>query len=205
MNDLKIYFAGKVDKNDWRHEIAPGLRRHTVDESKPENIVSSMPLETAFPSILYNGPYVINCDHGCYHGPTTHGCGSEEGTCTQEDLTRDEIMATCVSLIYKSDAVYAWIDSTDCYGTLAEIGFAKGIGKPVFINTKKDDALKELWFACHLADALNWADDPMTGFKDYVQRGLFGEVLERYAQQKREASEATQHILDPMVGSGKIH
>ena len=40
--------------------------------------------------------------------------------------------------IQLSDFLFAWFDSYDAYGTIAEIGFAAGNGIPVYIGFRED-------------------------------------------------------------------
>ncbi len=80
--------------------------------------------------------------------------------------TPEPIISECLDAISRADVLFAWIDSLDCYGALAEIGIARGSGKQVWVAV--DDALDipratnlqakhggdgqhDLWFVCAMA------------------------------------------------------
>lgn len=109
---LKLYLAGKIKKNDFRHRIVPTLREHDANGGY---------LETE--GFTYAGPFFVACDHGCYHSPNGHGsiaageCITGEATQSQAEVIRRNNVA-----IDSADLVFAYITTTDCYGTLIEIG-----------------------------------------------------------------------------------
>lgn len=123
----KFYFAGKIDKHDWRESIAGseiGIWRYNNDGVKPVFIGGRD---------WYVGPWYIACDHGCYHGRNNHGAGASDGGCGY-DMNQDTVHKMCLDGIKKCDVLYAWIDSIDCYGTLSEIGYAAGLGKTIWVS-----------------------------------------------------------------------
>jgi hypothetical protein len=128
-----LYFAGKITKNGWRHGLVP----HLGDE----------PFGSAIPcdGFIYSGPFVVSCDHGCYHGPGAHGASGAE--CREDaPYSRSVIPLLCRHWIERSTLIYAWIDCTSCYGTLVEIGWAQQMGKPVYIAFSKPWLAAEMWF-----------------------------------------------------------
>jgi nucleoside 2-deoxyribosyltransferase len=85
-----------------------------------------------------------------------------------------ETVRWCKEWIEQADAVFAWIDAPDVYGTLAEIGLAHTLGKPIFLAFSHDlpaGVIDDMWFAQQLAGT--------------VRRGLTVEVawqeFERWA------------------------
>jgi len=56
----RIYLAGKIAQNDWRHELFPGLRGAEDFDGPPARW-----------GFDYAGPYFISDDHGLQHGPGT--------------------------------------------------------------------------------------------------------------------------------------
>ena len=111
---IKLYLAGKIGKNDWRHELVPGLRCHEWDDG---------PIST--PLFDYVGPFFQSCDHGCLHGPNTHGALAGEGTCTEEiTYTLEDIIRLNDEALSNADLLFVYITSADCLGTLVEIGRA---------------------------------------------------------------------------------
>lgn len=111
---ITIYLAGKIGKNDWRHELVPKLRGHTWELG---------PIATR--NFTYAGPFFQSCDHGCLHGPNTHGVGAGDGTCT-DDITYSpaDIIKNNDDALRSADLVFVYITATDCHGTMVEIGRA---------------------------------------------------------------------------------
>lgn len=105
----------------------------------------------------YTGPYVSDMDHdqnGFSYGPSI---------ATNEEwhaFVRDE----CEKAIQRSDVVFAWLDDVTAYATFAEIGYAKALGKRVWIAGPSEFA--ELWFV------YGWTDRVQFGAADPV-RALF--------------------------------
>lgn len=64
---MRFYFAGKINKNCWRHQIVGGLR----DSYLPESRVREIRMDEHGDD-LYVGPFFMSCDHGCFHGKDTH-------------------------------------------------------------------------------------------------------------------------------------
>lgn len=142
---MKIYLAGKIYNGDWRNDIIE--TRGLEPGEEPVTVHGD----------VYVGPYFISCDHGCYHGDSTHGLMSDRdcgdvSTMLQEietrldfqdiyaghggfgDNVKDEVPKLCLSWIDDCDVLFAWIETRDCYGTFAEIGYAHGKGKETWIG-----------------------------------------------------------------------
>ena len=130
-----VYFAGKVGVRDWRHALVPGLR-----ESQG---VAAAPIRCD--GFIYCGPFFISCDHGCAHGPGTHGLGP---TCAGEmSPPRWLVPRLCYRWLGRADLVFAWIDDPTCYGTLVEAGWAQAMGKPLYVGFASEDLAQQMWFA----------------------------------------------------------
>lgn len=156
----RIYLAGKISEEDWRRTITTcidtrydeGLRSDTYD-------LFEFPWPTVEGAIFgehsYTGPFFLNCDHGCGHGPNSHGSGIQSVTCfvdSPSSLKETYIQELCLDAIRRSTLVFAWIDSESAYGTLVEIGYAVGRGIPVYISYPGDfEGVKDLWFARSMA------------------------------------------------------
>jgi hypothetical protein len=138
-----VYFAGKIGQNDWRHPIVPRLRDALYEHG---------PFDAG--PYIYNGPFFVACDHGCHHGPTTHGVlppSNRSGDpCFQPSEhaqpERREVARRALEGVRKSQLVFAYIDALDCVGTMMEIGIAVQMRKPVAlcIDTRIDEG--EFWF-----------------------------------------------------------
>lgn len=154
-----IYLAGKISKNGWRHDIVKNLRDYDSgytgqgvscgDNSfltKGWPIIEKAIYREIDGGFNYTGPFFVGCDHGCFHGEGTHGTSDYSGMGHWDDDRnhRETVVTNCLEAIKKSDIVFAWIDSVDCYGTIAELAYAKAIGKDIFITGP--EYFGDLWF-----------------------------------------------------------
>ncbi|WP_167837802.1 nucleoside 2-deoxyribosyltransferase [Nocardia altamirensis] len=180
-----VYLAGSIYQNDWRHSLVSDLRSANATDNGLLRKWPAMLVETkiggeAF-SWNYCGPYVASCDHGCAHGPGTHG--TNRTMCHPDDYeqkTRGWVHAHCLEAIRDCDIFFAWLGNskTPCtaYGTLVEIGYAAAQGKQLVIAgecvarhcTCESD---ELWFSRQFPDALVvGAPDPIHAFHQAIHR-----------------------------------
>lgn len=142
---IKIYLAGKIEKNCWRHRLVPGLRHHTYSDGP-----------ITCDCFTYVGPFFSGCDHGCFHGLNTLGEATPVNSlCVGEGLTGKQVIQRSFRCIDASDVVIAYINARDCYGTIAEIQRAVDHGKEVIIAFAPglaSDTYNDFWFAalqCH--------------------------------------------------------
>jgi len=156
---MKIYLAGKVSKyGDWRAEIIGGRQAEWLNVDEPWKTRPGIVLGKHD----YTGPFFIGCDHGCYHGATSHGMRGTHDSyeCSEIAPTAEDIVDQCLEAMRRSDLVFAWIDSPDAYGTLIEIGYAFAAGIPVAVAVKDglgvpkkpeegqmSEGRNEFWFA----------------------------------------------------------
>ena len=149
---VSVYCAGKVRMErggDWRPEVAEILAH--------EEIPSSAKLYEDNKTIIrYVGPWVVSCDHGCYHGEGTHGVGAVDDLdghglargCSEIQETRAETLSRSLEGISDADVVYVRLDDLTAYGTLVEIGYACALNKPFVFDVALDESDAEhLWFA----------------------------------------------------------
>jgi hypothetical protein len=152
-----IYLAGKVARfDDWRAEIVryesdSGEHREggIVGEDDYGRRQAPWPVRehAIFGRYDYTGPYVTDCGHG----------ENNFGTCYED--VRASVVQDALDAIRRSDLVFAWMDRLSAYGTLAEIGYAKALGKKVWIAGPM--SYDDLWFTYHLADRLTFGvSDP---------------------------------------------
>ncbi len=97
------------------------------------------------PEFRYAGAFFIGCDHSCGHGAATHGCaatdpcdfaifnGESAGGCITAPAGRRDVLTASLTGIRATDLVFVWIDAdfATAYGTLAEIGYAHALHKPI--------------------------------------------------------------------------
>lgn len=135
-----IYLGGKIGKNDWRHDLIPGLRERTW---------SGGPIIT--PTYQYGGPFFVSCSHGCLHGPNQHGAIGREDCC-ESILTRQQVIENNRTAIAKADLILAYITATDCHGTLFELGYASALAKRIIVAFAPGIPAADFWFPalqCH--------------------------------------------------------
>lgn len=161
----RIYMAGKIRENDnWREPLLT-LNGHSPLRKSPGDTLTEMAEnEIDCGGFVYVGPFFIGGDHGMAHGPHSHGLlgGHEPDQCFSNEgfyspITRVGIARHCLTWIDEADLVFAWIDSPDAYGSLVEIGYARAIGRPVFVAFASEALLRNLWFAAAAAST----DDPL--------------------------------------------
>lgn len=149
-----VYLAGKMGSGngacdcDYRHKrphewaehdhgcgsiFSEGNWRHDILEGTQPTLGATTTFGGGY---VYGGPWFID--------RSNHG------------LEIEHVADRCLSWVRKSDAVFAWIGALDAHGTFAEIGYAKALGKPVFVAFDRarisDDLERELWFIRELAD-----------------------------------------------------
>ena len=146
MSYPKVYLAGKITGHRWRQRILSDIDTLRWSDS---------PISKGY--FYYTGPFFTACDHGCYHGPNTHGSinsGSKVCPGFSEDILpirQKHIANRCYAAIDGADFVFAYISERQCEGTLGELGYALGKGIPYAIAFAPDvsDALNNpFWLIC---------------------------------------------------------
>lgn len=147
--DINVYLAGKIGQNDWRHGLIPALRGHTWSDG---------PIHCG--GFNYVGPFFVSCDHGCNHGPNSHGAVNEDPfACQEPPYTKMHVLTQNNESLDKADLVFAYITSTDCYGTLVELGRATNafFDRPrIVIAFAPDIPSDDFWYANMQADAVHY-------------------------------------------------
>lgn len=146
-----VYLAGKIEEHGWR-DMFGDYRSHSLERVGPDSnlIVNDY--------LTITGPFFISCDHGCYHGPESHGVlgtywlnnnnefDAEKSGCMGNFYIEDDVLSICKSQIDRAEILFAYIDCEDCYGTLAEIGYAHAKGKEIIVLFKNLELQKQMWF-----------------------------------------------------------
>ena len=149
----RVYLAGKIEANDWRHDVVTGLRgawsNDLPDPMRPETWCDWPVWPGAVCDGLgdYVGPYFVSCDHACTHGASTH---ATSGGCNDApvDDARAFVHRQCLDALHCADLVFAWLDDRTAYGTLVELGYAAALRKRVVIAHPGDLRLvRDMWFA----------------------------------------------------------
>ena len=169
-----IYFAGKIAKDDWRSEILrhrPGGVFYFKDLLDPE-------AAEEYPTFIYGGPFFIACDHGCAHGPATHGARPSPCTHATNDLAdklelHGKIWCVNNERIRRADFVFAYINETNCFGTLVELGYAAALDKAIGIGIGRNIKIEQyddLWMPriCHSMLTGEWLGTPQETFTAFL-------------------------------------
>jgi very-short-patch-repair endonuclease len=152
--DDLIELAGKIAKNDWRHDIVKDLRWLYSDSDYVDSEPWPIAEDAIGPGVDYVGPYFITCDHGCAHGRDhafMGGC-SEDPPIHIGDTTgghgcylferREYAAHRCIEAINRCDVMVAVI-TPDAHGTLVEVGYAHALGKEIMLV--RGDATTDGW------------------------------------------------------------
>ena len=177
----KIYLAGKISHNDWRHDVVDGYADGIQafggwhgSTYGPSLVVDGHPRQwptlrrAVFDTFDYVGPYFNGEGHGVGHmplgdialadgdldlirtGATAHGwSGLAVSVCHMDTVT------LCLQALQATDIVYAWLDDPTAHGTFAEIGYARALGKTIWLDGPLwncHPAESELWFVSNLSN-----------------------------------------------------
>jgi hypothetical protein len=178
-----IYLAGKIAKNDWRHDLVPRLRGHTWADGAIET--------NAF---RYTGPFFVSCDHGCNHKPSSHGA-TAGSPFDESSITRSEVFKQNMAAIDAADLIFAYISSTDCHGTLVELGWALHAQKRVILAFAPSIPVDDFWYASHSAERVH------IDVKESHLLGLLTEALWQYKQPRSVAQTCHKWVIGIECGS----
>ncbi len=160
---MKIYLAGKITNSNWRKEL---LIESGADENWVNQALGSEDRWECKEGVLLGGfdltgPFCIAEEHISDYVPDNHGyILDREGSGVVGHLecfeTRPKVLRLCQQAIQESDLIFAWIDTLDCYGTIAEIGYAKALEKTIAVAfDSKPTRYDDLWFIRQMADHLS--------------------------------------------------
>jgi hypothetical protein len=171
---IVVYAAGKIEKNGWRHQLFPIADDY--DYSRGNGAAPLWPEEMPIadlPGAVYVGPHFLSDDHGCFHGPNSHGVAAGDAACggVYPGMSRPDVAKRCLSAIEQATHVFAWIDDSTAYGTLVELGYARALGKRVHLYMSEKCAdVQDMWFAMQITTTSGMAPDVRTAWDDFVVR-----------------------------------
>ncbi len=132
----RIFIAGKIRRYCFRHDLVPGLRSGWDGR-----------VALQCDGFTYVGPFMDACDHGCRHGPGSHGVLGVAGSgCEGVEATRSEVYQRNEFGIRVADLVVAYIDAPDCYGTIFELGCAARAGTPYVVLFAPGIDAPDFWY-----------------------------------------------------------
>jgi hypothetical protein len=160
VDPLKIYMAGKIGGNDWRHTIVPHLRDDDRAWCKKDTLPTS-------DGNAYVGPFFISCDHRCYHGANCHGARNGWDCLGVPSPTEQDVFNKAVEGIQACDLFFAWAgpDFSTAYGTHVELGMACALGKKIIIGQHPSLEAVDQWFAFQCCTEKVYADDPIEAYR----------------------------------------
>lgn len=165
-----VYLAGKIDICDWRGAFiryrTEGIWWFREGDDPVEEFISKRVAINE--SATMTGPYFISCDHGCYHGEGKHGVGAETDEhgfagCMGQFLERKDVEYISRKQIDAADVVLAYINDPTCYGTLAEIGYARARNKYIIVVYASDELRESMWFVGEMANLVYEKGRGLTG------------------------------------------
>lgn len=166
----RVYCAGKIAKNDWRHTLFPGLRDavDTYGAEGPDRFPEVGPTRGEFE---YCGPYFLSCDHGCYHGDSEHGIGALGAECGVEGETGVKVPLLCNQWLQRSEVLFVWLDDPTAYGTITEIGMAYATGRLIWLYRPHAAGawLQDAWFPLKAATRALPAANAVEAFEHFEQ------------------------------------
>ncbi|HEV7300582.1 MAG TPA: hypothetical protein VGN72_14550 [Tepidisphaeraceae bacterium] len=166
---IRVYCAGKIAKNDWRHDLFPHMRSASGSWVANETPEPDQPLYRG--RFAYAGPFFRGCDHGCGHGRSSHGVGANDGSVCMANPSQARTVELCRKWIDDSDVMFVWLDAIDAYGTVAEIGYAVARGIPVWLfepATMSDVQRTDMWFVRTMATRVTIAANPLDAFARFA-------------------------------------
>lgn len=171
---MKVYLAGKIARNDWRHDIMRGgCELDEMYYTKKSGEWSTIPIPGT--GLFYAGPYFEAQGHGAAHMSGHHGTTS----------ARKETAARCRAAIRNCDVFFAWLECETAHGTMVEIGYAYALGKMIIVARPPRDSQcdecyscrtygcgstcqcnrDKLWFALEHATAVIYEENAVAAFK----------------------------------------
>jgi len=153
-----VYLAGRITNSTWRDEIMPDWSRGDTGSCEPTG--GWLPKEDAIiasgRSLTMTGPWWMDArgwgKHDLVHdndAQHANGCFDNHG-----QLVADTgmIALNIVLALQKTDVVFAWLDSLECYGTLFEMGYANSRRCQVFGYAANEDIAKEAWLPLQMCN-----------------------------------------------------
>lgn len=153
---LKIYLAGKMTRRSanhdscWRDSIINDVGE-TIAIGPPDKYDSLPALGRAIGGVHdYLGPYYFDIGFG--HSSFRPGDHGLDVSGLQHDCdNRGRIFKLCLDAVSRADVIFAWINSTDCFGTHFEVAYAHALGKQIWLGFS-DLVLRDQWFLFQAAD-----------------------------------------------------
>jgi hypothetical protein len=191
-----FYLAGKITGTDWRDEIVRDWSEENhsphnyeamweYNESKRWGVAKRAAVSSNGVMLDYVGPWwsPVAGGHSCsrwFASPHAYLCTAyEENPSPTLDLY-NEVRRNIDVALQRAQLVFAWIDSSDCFGTLVELGIAAAYRKAIVVAFSDKIDTKEFWLASSYAHRVVVAQT--AGQAWAMVWGIATEVREQEAQ-----------------------
>lgn len=212
-----VYLAGKVSRNYWRNRILQFNPEGELDREYGNTLwISHGTVTSDGVPLIYTGPYFTDCTHCAVN---SHGWANDHEECCPGPLSAD-VFFLDMAAIDSASIVFAWIDSEDCYGTAAELGYAKTRRhtKVYVAGPKEFQSFKPVYcladgalFGCETADEafskLMLSPDPKKTYRRYTKhRNCDASALRAYYRDVPNIKECSRHFewFGPVVDPWEI-
>lgn len=160
----RFYFAGKIKPlNDWRRKYLDSDITYSHWEEK-KMVFFHHPSY----ALQYAGPYYMNgCT--CGHCSGQHLEGWTAGGCCGGVDYRD-VLQQCRNWLMQATAVYAFIDDQTAFGTIAELGWAYEMKKPILLCYSSQLLADSMKFVTAMATRLAIDPCPYSGLETLLNK-----------------------------------
>jgi nucleoside 2-deoxyribosyltransferase len=81
-----------------------------------------------------------------------------------------DVFSRSLDGLKRADIVFVWLDDYEAHGSGVEIGYARGLGKPIFLTHAPHIAPKgELWFAFEAATQIKSFESAREAYAWFLQ------------------------------------
>lgn len=192
-----VYLAGKITGNPWRKQLfEPGINPKSelcgpacepcAEDSHHDLWLrpGCVPVPGSGWRLDFTGPYWL--DTSCGHGTPSRGAHAFGLRMSDDTGLSVNILETdgkyvrdkCLDGVSRADLVFAWIESLDCFGSIAEITWAYSlktrspaclpvivIASSLFPSPLEDRIAGEAWFVAGMADAIQYSSSPLEAWE----------------------------------------
>jgi len=165
---MKIFIGGKIREGYFRKGLVEGNVRYHYDDNGTElkdfdaikkllEINGTIVLKNAiFDKYDYTGAFFI----GSGDNKKAKNLGKKENKDQNKKIAGSKRLVANIALqnVSNCDMFFAWLDTEDAFGTIVEIGYAKALGKPIYLAGY--EKFREMWFVYKMADEFVYHDEP---------------------------------------------
>jgi len=145
-----------------------GLRLDDIEDPKFTNPAHCAGLRTVATHIGYTGPFLVD---GFHAGSNPDASAHRSLPCDHGDASMEDVQQLCFESIRRCHVFAAYINRRNLFGTFAELGYARALGKFIWLGLDPDllkydnnnDGMgvqhcteheSDMWFLTQLADVV---------------------------------------------------